>query len=66
MVITAITGVNHTYKSLIDLLLNSSTDMLSSQAQAGLFYKESAGEMEDARYNGANFGFIERSKPTRS
>ena len=65
-VLNANTGVNHSYKAVFDLLLNSISDMLSSQALGGFFYKDSAGDMEDTRYNGPNFGFIERWKPTRS
>ena len=35
-------GVNYPYKALIDLLLGSSNDMILSQAQAAMFFKDQA------------------------
>ena len=58
-------GVNHGYKTIIDMLLESSSDMIHSQAQAGLFYKDIAGSMDISDYEGLNVGFISRSKLTR-
>ena len=58
-------GVNHGYKTIIDMLLESSSDMINSQAQAGLFYKDTAGEMDDSAYLGVNRGFLERAKFSR-
>ena len=58
-------GVNHAYKAIIDILLESSSDMVKSQAQAGLFYKDSTGAMDDSSYVGVIGGYLERAKFTR-
>ena len=66
MVVAPQTGMNHPFKCLFDLLLNSSNDMLTSQAQGGLFFKDTAGNMDDVRLSGSNNGFVERSKLIRN
>ena len=58
-------GVNHACKTIIDMLLKCSSDMIESQAQAGLFYKDAAGNMDDSKYDGSNGGYIERIKFTK-
>ena len=54
-------GVNHSYKSIIDMLLQSNTDMSTSLAQGALFFKDTAGEHEDHSYIGNNRGFNARA-----
>ena len=66
MVIAPQTGVNHPFKTILDLLLTSTNDMLTSQAQGGLFFKDTAGNMDDVRLSGSNNGFVERSKLIRN
>ena len=58
-------GVNYPYKALLDLLLNTNQDMISSQAQAALFHKDQAGQMDAATYLGGNSGYTERAMKTK-
>ena len=58
-------GVNYPYKALIDLLLQSSNDMIHSQGQAALYFKDQAGDMDAHSYTSSNVGFIERTIPTK-
>ena len=58
-------GVNYPYKAMIDLLLQSSSDMLNSQAQAAFYFKDLPGYFDVATYLGGNTGFSERSRPTK-
>ena len=55
-------GVNYPYKAMIDLLLNSTSDMISSQGVAALFYKDQPGQMDAAVYLGGNSGYTERAR----
>ena len=64
-IISPSVGVNHAYKSILDLLLSSSNDTLNSEAQGGLFYMDTAGAMENFAYDGTNYGFFQRSAPIR-
>ena len=58
-------GVNYPYKALIDILLNESSDMIDSQGEAALFYKDTAGVMEGNTYTSTNTAFLERATPTK-
>ena len=58
-------GVNYPYKAMIDLLLNSTTDMISSQGVAALFHKDQPGQMDASGYLGSNPGYIERARITK-
>ena len=58
-------GVNYPYKAIIDLLLQSSDDMIHSQGQAGLYFKDQAGDMDAHSYTSSNVGLIERCIPTK-
>ena len=58
-------GVNYPYKAMIDLLLNSSSDMIESQAEAALFHKDQAERFEEITYLGNNPAFAERARPTK-
>ena len=58
-------GVNYPYKALIDLLLGSSNDMILSQAQAAMFFKDQAGHFDELEYVGSNSGYTERGRPTK-
>ena len=58
-------GVNYPYKTMIDLLLQSSSDMLNSQAQAAFYFKDLPGYFDVVTYLGENTGFSERSRPTK-
>ena len=58
-------GVNYPYKAMIDLLLNSSSDMIESQAKAALFHKDQAERFEEVTYLGNNPAFAERARPTK-
>ena len=58
-------GVNYPYKALIDLLLGSSNDMILSQAQAAMFFKDQAGHFDELEYIGSNSGYSERGRPTK-
>ena len=49
------------FKSMADVLLNYSEDSKESQLQSQLFYKDTAGFMDDAAGNNSgNFGLLER------
>ena len=50
---------------MIDLLLQSSTDMLNSQAQAAFYFKYLPGYFDFATYLGGNSGFSERSRSSK-
>ena len=58
-------GVNYPYKALIDLLLGSNNDMILSQAQAAMFFKDQAGHLDELQYIGSNSGYTERGRPTK-
>ena len=58
-------GVNYPYKALIDLLLGCSNDMILSQAQAAMFFKDQAGHLDELEYIGSNSGYTERKRPTK-
>ena len=58
-------GVNYPYKAMIDLLLNSNSDMIESQAEAALFHKDQAERFEEVTYLGNNPAFAERARPTK-
>ena len=58
-------GVNYPYKALIDLLLGSSNDMILSQAQAAMYFKDQAGHFDELQYIGSNSGYSERGRPTK-
>ena len=64
-IVSADVGVNYPYKAMIDLLLQSSSDMLNSQAQAAFYFKDLPGYFDVATYLGGNTGFSERSRPTK-
>ena len=58
-------GVNYPYKALIDLFLGSNNDMILSQAQAAMFFKDQAGHLDELQYIGSNSGYTERGRPTK-
>ena len=58
-------GVNYPYKAMIDLLLNSTSDMISSQGVDALFHKDQPGQMDAAVYIGGNSGYTERARLTK-
>ena len=58
-------GVNYPYKALIDLLLGSSNDIILSQGQAAMFFKDQAGHLDELQYIGSNRGYSERGRPTK-
>ena len=64
-IVSADVGVNYPYKAMIDLLLQSSSDMLNSQAQAAFYFKDLQGYFDVATYLWGNTGFSERSRPTK-
>ena len=47
-IVSADVGVNYPYKAMIDLLLQSNSDMLNSQAQAAFYFKDLPGYFEIA------------------
>ena len=47
---------------MIDLLLKSTSDMISSQGVAALFHKDQPGQMDAAVYLGGNSGYTERAR----
>ncbi|XP_069488967.1 uncharacterized protein F54H12.2-like [Ambystoma mexicanum] len=51
----------YAYRAYIESILNYSNDALDTQLTAGLFYKDTAGHMEDYALDGANAGFIKRA-----
>ena len=58
-------GVNFPYKARKYLLLQSSSDMIHSQGQSGLYFKDQTGDMDGKSYTSSNVGFIERAAPTK-
>ncbi|XP_069615892.1 uncharacterized protein F54H12.2-like [Ranitomeya imitator] len=54
----------YSYRAYIETLLNYSSQTLSSQFTAGLFYKDTAGHHNDRGLDGANSGFIKRANAT--
>ena len=58
-------GVHYPYKALTDLLLGSTNDMILSQAQAAMFFKDLAGHLDELQYIGSNSGYSERGRPTK-
>ncbi|XP_073517424.1 uncharacterized protein F54H12.2-like [Phyllobates terribilis] len=54
----------YSYRAYIEALLNYSSQTLSTQFTAGLFYKDTAGHHNDRNLDGANVGFIKRSLAT--
>ena len=54
-------GTNSPYKCIIDMLLQSTNDMSTSLAQGALFFKDTAGELDDHSYVGNNRGFNTRA-----
>ena len=64
-VVSSEVGTNFPFKCIFDLLLNSSSDMLLSQAQGGLYHKDNAGSMDNASYVGTNLGYYKRSTLVR-
>ena len=64
-IVSADVGVNYPYKAMIDLLLQSNSDMLNSQAQAAFYFKDLPGYFDVVTYLGGNTGFSERSRPTK-
>ena len=58
--ITTSVGSNHPYKAYIDVLLNSTDDECASRLQSELFYKDTAGAMDEAGLNGGNLGHYNR------
>ena len=65
VILSAQVGVNHGYKSILDMLLQSNSDMSNSLAQGSLFFKDTAGDMEDHRLTGNNKGFNIRASHTK-
>ncbi|XP_069502700.1 uncharacterized protein F54H12.2-like [Ambystoma mexicanum] len=55
----------YAYRTYIESILNYSNDALDTQFTAGLFYKVTAGHMEDYALDGANAGFIKRATHAR-
>ncbi|KAM4012540.1 uncharacterized protein F54H12.2-like [Anomaloglossus baeobatrachus] len=51
----------YSYRAYIETLLNYSSQTLSSQFTAGLFYKDTAGHHNDRTLDGANAGFVKRA-----
>ncbi|XP_069470027.1 uncharacterized protein F54H12.2-like [Ambystoma mexicanum] len=51
----------YAYRACIESILNYSNDALDTQLTAGLFYKDTAGHMEDYALDGANTSFIKRA-----
>ncbi|XP_069468378.1 uncharacterized protein F54H12.2-like [Ambystoma mexicanum] len=51
----------YAYRAYIKSILNYSNDALDTQLTAGLFYKDTAGHMEDCAFDGNNKGFIKRA-----
>ena len=49
--------MNYPYKAMIDLLLQSSSDMLNSQAQAAFYFKDLPSYFDIVTYLGGNTGF---------
>ena len=58
-------GVNYPYKAMIDLLLQSNSDMINSQAQAALFHKDTPGNFEETLLLGGNPAYEDRAIPTK-
>ena len=58
-------GVNYPYKAMIDLLLNSNSDMIESQAEAALFHKDQAERFEEVTYLSNNPAFAEKARTTK-
>ncbi|KAM9795148.1 uncharacterized protein F54H12.2-like [Neosynchiropus ocellatus] len=58
-------SATHPYRSMIETLLNFSEDTLKSQFSAGLFYKDTPGNMDSAdATNGPNAGLNSRARFT--
>ena len=64
-IVSADVGVNYPYKAMIDLLLQSNSDMLNSQAQAAFYFKDLPGYFDVVTYLGGNTGFSERSRASK-
>ena len=58
-------GVNYPYKAIMDILLTSNDEMVTSQGYAALFLKDQAGEMDSNTYIGSNTAFTERARLTK-
>ena len=58
------TGQNYGYKSYFDTLLKFEIDPKLSQLQAGLYYKDTGGFMDESSPSGGNAGLMERSSFT--
>ncbi|KAM4048916.1 uncharacterized protein F54H12.2-like [Anomaloglossus baeobatrachus] len=56
----------YSYRAYIETLLNYSTQTLSTQFIAGLFYKDTAGHHNDRALDGLNAGFVKRARITRN
>ncbi|KAM4019358.1 uncharacterized protein F54H12.2-like [Anomaloglossus baeobatrachus] len=56
----------YSYRAYIETLLNYSTQTLSTQFTAGLFYKDTAGHHNDRALDGLNAGFVKRARITRN
>ncbi|XP_053556178.1 uncharacterized protein F54H12.2-like [Bombina bombina] len=52
----------YAYRSYIETVLNYSSDALSTQFTAGLFYKDAAGLHDNCELDGDNTGFVKRAR----
>ena len=64
-IVSADVGVNYPYKAMIDLLLQSSSDMLNSQAQAAFYFKDLPGYFDVATYLGGILDFLKDLDPQK-